>query len=316
MMHRSSLLAVFLFGSACAGRGDSSPPHDPRLRLGELARSTETDGRLFTRYNPNGPSSWNQGWPWKLDLSGVGWDQTTTVTALTPRHVVMADHYQRKVGGRVVFHDRKGRNFERHILKIISFKQNGPSSDIAVGLLDRPLPASVRTYPVPRPRKDYNELITGAPALVTEQARGLYFHQVAGVHDTAIRFRFDERINKSHRKNLIVGDSGNPSFLLSNGELVLIETHTSGGPGSGPFYGSPAVVATLRNIIKALDPEYSLKTVPIDSHVLEEAAQGRAAMPKPNPAPSSRPATRATPANPPANTPRKPRPRVIVPPAQ
>jgi hypothetical protein len=316
MIRRCLLLAGFLFGSACAGGGDSSKPHDPQLRLGELARGTDTDDRLFTRYDPNGPCSWNQGWPWKLDLSGVGWDQTTTVTALTPRHVVMANHYKRPVGGRAVFHDRKGRNFERHIVKIISFKESGPAADIAVGLLDRPLPASVRTYPVPQPRKNYNEFLTGAPVLVTEQSRGLFFHQIAGVYENAIRFRFDEHIDKSHRKNLIKGDSGNPSFLLSGGELVLIETHTSGGAGAGPFYGSPEVVATLRDIMKTLDPSYTLKTAAIDKRVLEEACDGRAAMPKPTPAPPPRPAPQATVPNPQANTPRQPRPRVIVPPPQ
>ena len=313
MIRSFATFFILLISTNCGIQGGA--PHDPKLQLIDLARGNDTDGRLFTRYDPNGPSTWNQGWPWKLDLTGVSMDQNTTATAITPRHVVMADHYQRKTGGRVVFHTRKGRQIERHILKTLSFKQAGSSGDIAVGLLDHPLPASIRTYPVPAPRGDYNELLTGATALVTEQTRGLYFHQIAGINGSHVRFTFDSRINKSHQKNLVRGDSGNPSFLLTNGELALIETHTSGGPGSGPFYGAPEVVAKLREIIATLDPAYELKTVVIDARVLAEAAQNRAATPKPTPPPVivRSPVSATTPGS---TTPRQPRPRVVPPPAR
>ncbi len=285
--------------------------HDPKLHLAVLAAEKDSDGRLFTNYNPNGPCQWNQGWPWKLDLSGVAWDVATAVTAITPRHVVMADHFQRRVGERVVFHDRKGRWHERHILKVMSLKELGLPGDIAVGLLDSALPDSIRTYPLPEPRDDYAALLPGATVLLTEQGRSLFFHQVAGIGGASVAFRFDERFAESRHKNLIVGDSGHPSFVLSHGELVLIETHTTGGPGAGPFYGSPEVVKVLRKIVATLDPAYSLKTVAMDGPVLEDAKNGLASMPKPPPPPASPP----KPADPPQQAvPRQPRPRVVPPP--
>ncbi|MDG1671900.1 MAG: hypothetical protein P8H96_13615, partial [Akkermansiaceae bacterium] len=56
-----------------------------------------------------------------------------------------------------------------------------------------------------------------------------------------IAFEYDVADTHGWGKKLIKGDSGNPSFLIDGQELVLVETHTSGGPGAGPFYGSAIV---------------------------------------------------------------------------
>ena len=68
-----------------------------------------------------------------------------------------------------------------------------------------------------------------------------------------VRLGYIPEINPVYGRNLIVGDSGNPSFLIVNGQLVLLETHTTGGPGAGPFYGDPNIQAAIRAAIAEMD---------------------------------------------------------------
>jgi hypothetical protein len=94
----------------------------------------------------------------------------------------------------------------------------------------------------------------GTPVIVSDQTKTLSVHQVEAVTGGMIRLGYIPGLNPIYQRNLIVGDSGNPSFLLKNGELVLLETHTTGGPGAGPFYGDPAVQAAIRRAMAELTP--------------------------------------------------------------
>lgn len=304
------ILLLLLGAGALSGQSQTPkyPPHQPDLRLAELARSSKDKPDLFTTYDPKGRSRWNQGWPWKLDLSGVAWDIATTATAITPRHVVMAKHFQREIGASVVFHDRNGKAHERRLVRILPLD----GCDVAVGLLDRPLPDSVRSYPLPKIANEEATKLVGAIALVTDQDRRLFFHRIYAISPEIVHFRSDPTLPDARHKRLIVGDSGNPSFFLSNGELVLIETHTTGGGGGGPFYGASAIFQRVRDAVAELDPTFEVRTVKLDPAVFEDAAEGRQAI--------AVPLARPTPARPvpqdvdkAARNP-NPGPRVIVPP--
>ncbi|MGB6220009.1 hypothetical protein [Haloferula sp.] len=310
MTLRFSLLA-FLFASCAAPSAPSL--HHPDLSLAGTARSGDTNPNVFLSYNPNGPVRWNQSWPWMFDLTGIAWDQPTTATSITPRHVVMANHYQRKVGSTAVFHDRRGKAHQRTVIKIIPTSEVGLQSDVAVGLLDRPLPESIRNYPILEVKDEQPPELAGAHALITDQHRRLFFHKIGLVFGSGLGFRYDTDLDPSKSKKLVSGDSGNPSFLLSKGELALIETHTGGGSGSGPFYGNSSMLAALRKAVATLDPTYQLRTVGMDQKLLKEAAAGRANMPGLSPprGATSPPATQPSNANP-TKGPRK---RVVMPPA-
>ena len=52
--------------------------------------------------------AWSKFWTGQFDFTGVAWDNTRTLTLITPRHVVMAKHYIRPVGTVVKFHDKRG----------------------------------------------------------------------------------------------------------------------------------------------------------------------------------------------------------------
>lgn len=313
---RRLALAVFLPLLSCTAGRSIGALHHPDLQLYKLATEAKGSGALFSHYQASGRVRWNQDWPWKLDLSGVAWDKPTTATLITARHVVMAAHYVRKPGEELVFHDRTGQRHARRVQKVVKLGDRGLKCDVAIGLLDRPLPESIRRYPLAAPMEDPTALI-GATALVTEQKRTLFFHQVRTVHPVWLSFGFDERIPQSRKKNLISGDSGNPSFLLSKGELVLIQTHNVGGAGAGPFYGGKGIQEKMAEVIRELDPGHEFRTIAIDQRTLREATAFRESLPKRPPRTTAEPPkpspTQPAPA---AGEPRKPRPRVILPPRQ
>ncbi len=195
------------------------------------------------------------GWTRGMDMSGVSFNDTRTVTLVTPRHVVMAKHYPRPAGAPVVFHDRGGNRIER---KIIGFAP--ASGDVMVGLLDEAVPSNYNSYPLPAVASDTSAFI-GRHVIVSDQKRSLFIHLISAIDRGIIVFRQDESDRHGWGKNLVVGDSGNPSFVISGNQLVLVETHTSGGAGAGPFYGDATVQASVRAAVAKLDPSYRIRTV-------------------------------------------------------
>jgi len=71
--------------------------------------------------------------------------------------------------------------------------------------------------------------------IVSDQTKPLLVHQIEAVFNGVVHLGFIPGLNPVYRRNLVVGDSGHPSFLLRDGELVLLETHSTGGPGAGPY---------------------------------------------------------------------------------
>ncbi|MBK1833151.1 hypothetical protein [Roseibacillus ishigakijimensis] len=291
---------------------------DAEQRLATLAAQTPlANNALFTSYNKNGRSQWNSGWTRRIDFTGVVWSHRKAGAAITPRHIVFAGHYQHPVGAKLTFHDRSGQPHSRQIVRKISFRgrKDGTASDIAVALLDRPLPEGIKVYRLLPPRSDYAHTLPEAPVLVTEQKRHVYIHKVRRLFGKGISFGKNENQPAELYKSLIVGDSGHPSFLLVGGEPVLIETHTGGGPGSGPFYSDPLIFAELQKAVAELDATYAIATVPLDAHQTPAPPEKKPA-PQPKLAPAP-PQTTPTPS--PGQTtpgaPRQPRVRRVPTPA-
>ena len=239
--------------SCAGGGGGASRPVSRSVEAGAI-RSAASDGLLalapslgggrhaaFKQYDPKGAAVWADGAVRAIDLSGVAFDDSRTATLITPQHVLMAKHYARKVGSRLVFHDRSGQLHEAFLMAV----KTGPN-DLAVGQLNRPMP--VRPYRVLSPRKDYGSLLNGVPVVVTNRKRVVFCHAINQVTDGGW-VRFGASPVPGVAGNLTVGDSGNPSFLLVHGEPILIETHTSGGFGAGPFVSDPANFAVINRLI-------------------------------------------------------------------
>lgn len=239
--------------ASCGGSGSGGIGASPTLPPPKASPA------IFKSYRTDRNASMADGWTRGMDMSGVSFNDTRTATLITPRHVVMAKHYSRPAAAPVVFHDRSGKRIQR---KLIGFA--GGAGDVMVGLLDEPVPSNYRPYPLPATASDAAALI-GRPVIVSDQNRKLFIHLIAGVSGGMIAFKHDTTERQGWSKKLVTGDSGNPSFVIVGNELVLVETHTTGGAGAGPYYGDPAVQSSIRAAVAKLDPAYSIRTVRINS---------------------------------------------------
>jgi hypothetical protein len=269
------LVLLFALLAACGPAVPAVPPMPPApsAALPVAAVRADSDQRfavllesatandIFSNYATDRPAPWGGNFTRRLNFTGVAWDDSRTATLVTPEHVVMAAHYPRPVGSTLVFHDRGGRPQRRVLVAVESL---AGLADVAVGRLDSPLPDRVRPYRLLPPSDAYG-VLAGCLAVVTDQQRKAYLHEIAVIQGHALSFRYPapSRIPPHLTKPLIKGDSGNPSFLLVGGELVLIETHTGGGPGSGPFLSAPPVHAAIQAAITRLGGGHSLQAVPV-----------------------------------------------------
>jgi hypothetical protein len=247
-MTRVLILAATLILAACSpGKLPSVEPGRDPAQFGIACLPVLAEkGTLFGSYRPSGSSRWSNNWTSPLDLTGVSWNDPRTATLVSPSHVVMAAHFSRSPAVPLVFHDRQGIAHTRSITSVIALRGVG---DISVAKLNMPLPPQVKPYRLADP----SQATIGRSVIVTDQTRTLSIHRIAAIHGRKIQFEFIPGLHPVYRRKLIYGDSGNPSFLLGkNGELTLLETHTNGGPGTGPFYGHPEVQSAIRAAISEL----------------------------------------------------------------
>ena len=235
---KSVLVLLSLALCACApSQGPSILPGNTTNGLDFLPAQAEK-GTLFRYYQAKAGSKWLNNWAANLDLTGVSWNDTRTATLISPSHVVMAAHYMRPSDVPVMFHDRQGNPYERYITAVKTLS----TGDIAVGRLNLPLPPQVKWYRM----ANASDATVGRPVIISDKTNTLSVHRIGSVNGPVIHLDYVRGINPVYHRKLIIGDSGNPSFLLKNGQLVLLETHTTGGPGAGPFYGDPTVQASVR----------------------------------------------------------------------
>lgn len=230
-------IAGFVALSACA---PVPPPGPPAEDLSFLPERFER-GRVFRVYLAGSRSIPANNWTSQFDFSGVSWNDNRTATAISRRHVAMAGHFTRHLATPLVFHDREGRPHKRRLVGITPLHQLG---DIAIGTLDAPLPPEITHYPLAAP----GDATYLRAVLVTDQTRTISIHRIGPVKGRRVQLGYDPKIDRRHRRNLVVGDSGNPAFIIQGGQLRLLTTFTSGGPGMGPFYGHPDIRSRISEI--------------------------------------------------------------------
>jgi predicted small lipoprotein YifL len=245
MTFRLSLaLAGLALSLASCGVSSGPPPADRAPDLAFLPNRPEK-GRIFTMYNHHGPSIRSGNWTSRFDLTGVSWNDTRTATAISRNHVVMAAHYIRPTTVPLIFHDRSG---GRHIRTLTQVQTLTSVGDIAVGRLNEPLPAGVAHYPLASPQ----DAAVMRLALVTDQTMTVSLHRIGRVSAGRVMLGYDPNIPKTYNRNLVSGDSGNPAFVISGSGLRLLTTFSTGGPGTGPFYGEPAISAAVAQTMARL----------------------------------------------------------------
>ena len=112
----------------------------------------------------------------------------------------------------------------------------GLRDDIVVGKLSSPLPAEVKPFRLLP--SDFGKYLSlpGLPVLVTDYERKALIAQIRHVAEYFVYLEKPEERLLEYFEELQPGDSGHPTFVVINGEPVLLTTHTYGGAGSGPFY--------------------------------------------------------------------------------
>ncbi len=224
---------------------------------------------LFESYSPQAEARWAKGWLGKIDMTGVALDSPQTCTLISPRHVLMAQHNQRSIGDTVVFHDKSGKPVIR-VLEDKAVLPGGLNPDIAVGRLNQDAP--VTYYRVLPPRVDYQAHLIGALAVITDKDRNLLMRRIAWIGNRHVRFAKATEFPDACADPLIVGDSGNPGFIIIKGVPLLLQTHTFGGLGQGPFVSDPDNYDGINDLMKRLGGGYQLTPIVIGSGSDAESA--------------------------------------------
>lgn len=201
--------------------------------------------------------------PW--NSSGAN---TRAVTLIAPDVVAMAAHYPVSLGATVRFITANNEMVTRTVSKLLrhpDFVPNYP--DITLGLLDSAVPETITPCKV-LPANYTTKLPSGPKyiaalcldqeekALVTD----LLSFQPNGVASfTVPNLPYEKALYEAK----VAGDSGNPAFLIVDGELVLLTTWTWGGAGSGTFI-TPQIGA-LNSMMASLGSTHTLTSVDLSA---------------------------------------------------
>lgn len=192
--------------------------------------------------------------PWNSDRGRL-----KAGTLISKRHVIFAKHFPIAEGSRIVFVGEDGEVCPCRIVKT----QIVPNSDIMIGALDYEVTPNI--HPVKVFPADYEKYIgdgVGLPtvaftqnekAVVTE-VRQIYTNETIKAFGTrqpedSLRKRFNEKI--------IVGDSGDPVFMIVGNEPVLLYCLSGGGGGVGPSIHRR--IAEVQRVMDELCSGYKLE---------------------------------------------------------
>lgn len=220
------------------------------------------DPFLFDTYTAAADSDWRNNWANSVfDFSGLAWDSHQDGTAVTRCHVVYARHYQRG-SGTIAFHRKDGTLWTSNIAAGASrsFPIAGDYSyDVTVARINPCLPADWTVYPLINASDNFSTSdLGGAPYInthynVADSIRRMSVTKIGSLSTLQLFGAFSNIVPSYMEVTAQVGDSGNPSFLFLNGELVIVSTFTFGGyGGGGPYYGSSVQQQMLSDAIAAL----------------------------------------------------------------
>lgn len=196
-------------------------------------------------------------------MSGTPWHQRAG-TLVTRRHVVYASHFGIPViegGTPIHFVARDNAVITRRLVAQVA---DAPS-DIAIGLLDEPVPQEIDIAPVLPP--DFATYLGTRNAVL---AVTLDAEERASVQQVSTFFDRGFSVNTLHERWVapeyqrlaawseatVTGDSGNPAFLVIGNELVLLGCFYTamGGPHLGARHEQ------VNRMIEQLAPGYRLTT--------------------------------------------------------
>lgn len=180
-------------------------------------------------------------------------------TLISKRHIIFANHFPLWKGVRILFVDREGQVCPCHVVATKPLKRG----DIMLGLLDYEVTPNI--HPAKILPEDYARYIgdgKGLPIVTFNQSEQVFLSRLGGI-STNKNFRHVSNVSATNQQwkalggKIIVGDSGNPAFLLIGNEPILLYCLFSGGAGLGP-----SVFHFRKEIQEAMDelcPGYKLE---------------------------------------------------------
>lgn len=162
-------------------------------------------------------------------------------TLISPRHVILANHYRMPVDSTLLFVT----NTNELVYRTLSNVATISGTDIIVGLLDSDVPDSVTYYPLIdesileslvkkfEPTSAYD-----IPMVVFDQEKKAIVHSLTGIDSSIIMHTPYTTGDKGTVSETIVsGDSGQPGFIVVDGRPILLFAHYSAsfGPNLGNY---------------------------------------------------------------------------------
>ena len=204
-------------------------------------------------------------WCANLDLTGLSpWNSSgghkKAGTLITPRHVIGAAHYEYSVGTVVRFVEKDaGTVHDRTVVgKVRHPKCKNYNPDLTIYTLDSDLPSTIKPYSVlPSDYSKYFDNIykSKIPCIGFDQ------EEKALIIDWANGGRMRTPTDSKRlifNESKIKGDSGNPAFLIFQGEPVLVTVWTFGGAGAGTPIAN--YISDINGMIATADKQAGVKT--------------------------------------------------------
>ena len=263
-----SISAIFLavslpvFGYATNSIAQRIAGADPAVCLSRFADYPPSKGRLgFPRCLWEKPFPANE----KFWLKGVDFscaspwsDESGSVragTLISKRHIIFAKHFSLWKGCRVLFVDQQGEVCPCRVEATKALDK----CDIMIGLLDYEVTPNI--HPAKVLPEDYEKWIgdgKGLSIVTFNQREQAFLSECRGITSNGVSNAAATNAQwKALGGKIVVGDSGNPAFLLVGNEPILLYCLYSGGIGHGP-----AIHGHRREIQKAMDelcPGYRLE---------------------------------------------------------
>lgn len=254
---------------------DLLPESDPQISLSthcsqqidgllDESMSMEVNGKIFTSQD-HASSAYVRNpdlWCGDLDITCASpWNSSgghkRAGTLVTPRHIIGASHYEYSVGAVVRFVAKDGTVHDR----TVAGKARHPESrnyhpDLTIYTLDSDLPPTIKPCAVmPSDYSNYLENFSRVACL------GLDQEEKALVIDWYSRGNMQTPTDPNRlifHENKISGDSGNPAFIIVDGEPVLVTVWTFGGAGAGTPIADH--ISDINGMISTADTQAGVST--------------------------------------------------------
>jgi len=181
-------------------------------------------------------------------------------TLISPRHVLVAGHYPLTIGTTMRFIDAANNVVDRTIAAVQSLGDDDDPPDFQVCLLNADATGCGYAKALPDDWADYlPNYGRYIPVFGTDQEEKALVRDLWMIGESTLTCNPPTDADRlSFYEDLVLYDSGNPVFMVVNGELVLLSVWTWGGAGSG--YAVSSYKSEIEAAMVALGGGYSTLT--------------------------------------------------------